>query len=697
MTGDRRRGSGSQPRTTKGARSPRGFGSWPPKDPGTAPAGTGAARVAGRRRGGCAPAPAGGPSASGASSRAAGQAARRKAGASTAQAPKRQGSRPARPRAATASTAAGSSSAAPPRSRRVAVKGGPPFGRRPVSVLVILAIGFAVVFSRLLWLQVQRASALEGMALDQRSRTIDIAARRGAILDRDGLQLAMSVPAQGVFADPGLVTDPSTEATTVATALHMPTDDVYAALTERVRDGHRNRFAWLAHGVRLDIAHRLQAMHLPGIGFIPESRRDYPAGSLAAQVLGFVNTDGVGIAGLERQYQTQLGGRVGTEIVQQDRAGTMIPQAGVGGSRAVAGSDVVLTIDRAIQYRAQQSLAAAVRANHGSGGSIVVLDPHTGQVLAMASYPWFNPNDRNLSPASTYPNRSVTDTYEPGSVNKVITASAALEDGLIDLHRRLTVPDSYQVADYEFSDAEIHPTELMTLADILAYSSNIGTIRVAEVLGKDRLAAYLHRFGLGSVTGVGFPQEAAGILPPVDQWSGTSIGSIPIGQGIAVTPLQMACVYATIANDGVWVQPSLVRGFVGPDGVFRAAPAPVTRDVISPATAAEVTQMLAYAVDVGTGTQAQIPGFWVAGKTGTARIPLPEGGYSKGMYHASFIGFAPAARPAVVVAAVINHTANFGGAAAAPLFQEVERFALARLRVAPAPQLPVPDHALRTG
>jgi cell division protein FtsI (penicillin-binding protein 3) len=553
------------------------------------------------------------------------------------------------------------------------------------------------VFSRLVWLQVQRASALEGMALDQRSRTIDIAARRGAILDRDGLQLAMSVPAQGVFADPGLVKNASSEATTVAGVLHLPRGDVYAALTLRVRDGHQNRFAWLAHGVRLDVAHRLQAMHLPGIGFIPESRRDYPAGSLASQVLGFVNTDGEGIAGLERQYQTQLAGRSGTEVVQQDRAGTMIPQAGVGGTPAVAGSDVVLTIDRAIQYRAQQSLAAAVKANKGSGGSIVALDPHTGQILAMASYPWFNPNDRSASPPSTYANRSVTDTYEPGSVNKVITASGALEDRLIDLHRRLTVPDSYRVADYTFSDAEIHPTELMTLADILAYSSNIGTIRIAQILGKDRLAAYLYRFGLGAPTGVGFPQEAAGILPPVDQWSGTSIGSIPIGQGIAVTPLQMACVYATIANGGVWVQPSLVRGLVGPDGTYRSAPAPVTRQVVSPAVASEVTQMLAYAVDVGTGTQAQIPGFWVAGKTGTARIPLPQGGYSVGRYHASFIGFAPASRPAVVVAAVINDTANFGGSAAAPLFQEVARFALARLRVPPALKLPEPDHALRAG
>ncbi len=564
-------------------------------------------------------------------------------------------------------------------------------------MLAIIALGFAVILARLVWLQVNQASALEGMAIDQRSRTIDLPAARGAILDRDGLELAMSVPAQGVFADPGLVENPAGEATTIARILAIPREQAFTALTDRERDGHQNRFAWVARGVRLGLAHRLQQQNLPGIGFVSESRRDYPAGALGAQVLGFVDTDGVGIAGVEQEYQRALGGEAGKEIVQQDSDGTVIPQAGAARTPPLPGVDLVLTLDRDIQYRAQQALAQAVAANHGSGGSIVVMDPRTGQILAMASYPSFDPNDRSASPASAYANRSVTDTYEPGSVNKVITAAAALEDGIIDLHRRLTVPDAYQVADYEFHDAEPHPTELMGLADILAYSSNIGTIRVAEMLGKDRLASYLHRFGLGAITGVGFPNEAAGILPPVDAWSGTSIGSIPIGQGIAVTPLQMAAVYATIANGGVWVQPSLVRGTIGSDGTFHPVKAPLTRQVVAPATAATVTKLLAYAVDVGTGKEAQVPGYWVAGKTGTARIPLPEGGYSVGTYHASFVGFAPAARPAIVVAAVINDTANFGGSAAAPLFQQVARFALARLRVPPAQQLPVPEHALRVG
>jgi cell division protein FtsI (penicillin-binding protein 3) len=237
----------------------------------------------------------------------------------------------------------------------------------------------------------------------------------------------------------------------------------------------------------------------------------------------------------------------------------------------------------------------------------------------------------------------------------------------------------------------------MALADIIAYSSNIGTIETANMLGTYRFPAYLHRFGLGARTGVGFPGESPGILPPASEWSGTSMGTIPIGQGIAVTPLQMAAVYATIANGGVWVQPRFVRAVASPAGQVTTVPAAATRRVVSPSTAQVVSGMLGYAVDVGTGQQAQIPGYWVAGKTGTARKVLPDGtGYYTGKYIASFIGFAPASRPALVVAAVLDEPETvFGGIAAAPLFRSVMRFALARLRVPPAPKLPIPPHAIR--
>jgi cell division protein FtsI (penicillin-binding protein 3) len=279
-------------------------------------------------------------------------------------------------------------------------------------------------------------------------------------------------------------------------------------------------------------------------------------------------------------------------------------------------------------------------------------------------------------------NRGVTDVYEPGSVNKVITAAAALEEGVIGLEERLSVPDRYRVSDRWFHDSHSHPTQAMTLTDIIAESSNVGTIMTAERLGKQTLDAYLREFGFGSPTGVGLPGEADGILMPEDEWWGTSMGTIPIGQGIAVTPLQMASVYATIANDGLRVTPRVIRGTVGDDGELRPAPQPDGTPVVSARTADLVTGMLARAVETGTGQEAQVPGYWAAGKTGTARKPLEgELGYSD-QYVASFIGFAPASDPAIVVAAILDEPDTvYGGVAAAPLFREVVRFALAHMRV----------------
>jgi cell division protein FtsI (penicillin-binding protein 3) len=316
----------------------------------------------------------------------------------------------------------------------------------------------------------------------------------------------------------------------------------------------------------------------------------------------------------------------------------------------------------------------------------------------MVSYPWFDPNSLSTADPKAIRNRAVTDVYEPGSVNKVITAAAAIQEGALNVDQTLTVPDSYQMYTKVFHDAEFHPTQKMTLGDIIAYSSNIGAIEVASLLGRNRFASYLYRFGLAHSTGSGFPGEVSGLLPPVSQWSGTSMGTIPIGQGIAVTPLQMAAVYATIANGGVWVQPRFVRGTIGPVGTLVPAPPSVTHRVVSAQTAQTVADMLAYAVDVGTGVQAQIPGYWVAGKTGTARKVRADGtGYSD-KYMASFIGFAPASRPALLVAAVLDEPVTvFGGVAAAPLFQAVMRFALDRLGIAPAPRLPIPPHAITPG
>jgi cell division protein FtsI (penicillin-binding protein 3) len=564
-----------------------------------------------------------------------------------------------------------------------------PPGGRLVALLLGVVVGVAGVVVRLVDLQVRDASSLERLAAGQRLRTVVLPAERGAILDRDGRELAVSLPARGVFVDPGLVRDPAAEARVVARMLGLPPVQVERAM------GAPGRFVYVARQVDPATARRLERLGLPGVGFLEESRRPYPAGPLAPQVLGFVGVDGVGLAGLELQYDDVLSGTPGRRTLEVDPQGRLIPQGANREVPPVPGRSLVLTIDRDIQFAAQRALARAVRENRAGGGSVIVTVPSTGEVLAMASYPWFDPRRFDEFPPARHRNRAVTDAFEPGSVNKLVTVAGALEEGIVKLNQRLMVPDSFRMYSKVFHDVHPHPTEPMTVADILAHSSNVGAIVVARRLGEERLSAYLRRFGFGRRTGIDFPGESPGIVPPPSEWSGTSMGTIPIGQGIAVTAVQLAAAYGAVANGGVWVQPHLVRATVGPDGRVDPVPPPGARRVVSARTARWLTRALALAVEEGTGQRAQIPGFWVAGKTGTARKPLPGGGGYGDRFVASFVGFVPASRPAVLVAAVVDEPATvYGGVAAAPLFREVARFALARLRVPPAPRPPSPPHAI---
>ncbi len=372
-------------------------------------------------------------------------------------------------------------------------------------------------------------------------------------------------------------------------------------------------------------------------------------------------------------------------IVEQDPAGRPIPQAVHRIEEPTPGEDLVLSIDRDLAFQAQRALEGAVRANGAKGGTVVILDPTNGHVLAMVTYPWFNANEFTRARPGVIRNRAVTDVYEPGSVNKVITAAAALEEGSVGPREHLQVPDAYRVGDKVFREVEPRPTTAMTLSDIIAQSSNVGTILVAERLGRDKLDGWLHRFGFGRETGIDFPGEASGILLPRDRWWSTSMGTIPMGQGIAVTPLQMASVYATIANEGVRVRPRLVRGVIDADGTFHPEASGRARRVVSEATADRLTRMLVRVVEEGTGKLARLPGYQIAGKTGTARKPLQDAlGYGD-EFVASFIGFAPADDPRIVVAAILDEPDTvYGGVAAAPLFREVVRFALADLHVPPS-------------
>jgi cell division protein FtsI (penicillin-binding protein 3) len=561
--------------------------------------------------------------------------------------------------------------------------------QRLVALLTVMALAFGVIFIRLTVLQVSQAASLRNRALEQRVRTVELPATRGQILDRNGEPLTMSLQARDVYADPRYVIDPWRTATTLAPLLGMEVAELVGLLT---RD---TSFVYLARQVDRDVAVRIDRLGLAGIGFLDSSRRYYPAGSLAAQVLGFVGIDGEGLSGLELRFEDLLAGVVGERTQELDPHGQPIV-GGVDVERPpVAGSTLVTTIDREFQYQAEQALEDAVHANHAQGGTVIVMDPHSGDILAMATYPWFDPNDFENAKPGTYRNRAITDAFEPGSTNKVITASAAIDRHAIGLDQVLSVPWQMRVGDYTLHDAHPHGTMPMTLGDIIAQSSNIGTVMVARRLGESAMASYLSKFGLGRPTGIMFPGESSGILPPLYDWTDTSLATIAYGQGIAATPLQMATVYATIANGGRWIQPRLVLGTRSPDGTFEPAADALTHRVVSTQTAATVTRMLANAVAVGTGTNATIPGYEVAGKTGTARIPLPDRpGYYQGQYIASFIGFLPASDPQIVIAAILDRPATeYGGVAAAPLFQQIARYAITRLGLEPGRSLPPPPSA----
>jgi cell division protein FtsI (penicillin-binding protein 3) len=565
---------------------------------------------------------------------------------------------------------------------------GPPAGRL-VALLVALLFAFGGIFARLAVLQVADQSSLVKLGYDQRVHTIVLPAQRGEITDRTGAPLALSIDARDIYADPQLVTDPLGEAAKIAPLLGLRPTAVRAALSGT------GSFAYVARQVDVGVAKQLEAMHLAGLGFIPVPKRTYPAGPLASQVLGFVGVDGTGLAGLENQYNAVLAGTPGERTREVGANGAPITQ-GVDLLKApVAGRDLVTTLDRQLQYQAEAALEGAVKSNHAKGGTIIVMDPHTGDILAMASYPTYDPNMFETAKQEAMRNRAVTDAFEPGSVNKTITASVAVQEHTVSVDQRFTVPWTLRVGPFTIHDSHPHGLEQMTLGDIVAQSSNIGAVEVARTIGSNLMASYLARFGFGQPTGLGFPGETAGVVPGLASWTNATLATVAYGQGLTVSPLQMASVYATIANRGTWVQPRLVKGTVDGNGTFLAAPASPTRSVVSPATASTVTQMLSMVVQDGTGLAAQIPGYQVAGKTGTALVADPNGGYYRNRYVASFIGFLPASDPQVVVAAVIDEPSTiYGGVAAAPLFQHVAQYAIQRLGIAPGHDVPLPPSAI---
>jgi cell division protein FtsI (penicillin-binding protein 3) len=544
---------------------------------------------------------------------------------------------------------------------------------------VLLAIVLSLFTGRLLQLQAVDGNGYAQRAEAGRTRTVVLPATRGEITDIHGAVLATSVAAKNVTVDQTLVTDPAAEAMALAPVLGEDAAGLLQKLTGT------KRFAYVALQVTPEVWKQVAALKLPGIFSEDTTQRVYPDGTLAASIVGFVGRDGKGLGGVELGRQSTLAGTDGSDTYEAAAGGHEIPTASSSKTAAVDGSTVRLTIDRDIQWQAEQSLAAQVKASRAESGTVVVMDPKTGAILALATVPSFDPMDPGAADVADRGNRALSDIYEPGSTSKIMTAAAALQEGTVTANTEITVPNTIERGGKTFHDDVSHSTWHLTLTGVLAKSSNIGAIQVGESIGRDKLYDYLTKFGIGQPTGLDFPGESRGILASPDKWSGAQFATVSFGQGLSVNAVQAASVYATIANDGVRVDPVLVAGTTAPDGTFTSSPASPQTRVVSAQTAKTVREMLESVVsDVGTAPKAKIPGYRVAGKTGTANRVDPATGRYQG-YTASFIGFAPADAPKLVVAVTLQNPLNghFGGQLAAPVFKTVMSFALQTMGVPP--------------
>ena len=543
-----------------------------------------------------------------------------------------------------------------------------------------ICVAFGGLAIRLIMLQIVDAPAYARIAADQREREILFPARRGTIFDRSGEPLGISVDLQTIYTDPKLVEDVEAEARKLAPILGQKVEAVAARLAGS-EEG--DRFEYLARQVEPTISNRVEELDLPGVYMRPEPKRYYPNDRLASHILGFADVDGKGVAGIELQYENILRGQPGRMILEQDPAGNALPQAEFTYERPSPGRDLVLTIDKELQYFTELTLERATAAYNAKAATAVIMRPDTGEILAMATVPDFDPNKAGDSPTAALRNRAVVDTYEPGSIFKAITVSGALQEALVTPRTKFIVPDEMAYIDRVFHDSHSHPTEEMSTSEIIKDSSNVGTIQIGLKLGAELLDHYVHKFGFGAPTGLDFPGEVAGQVLPLEDWSGTTVATVPIGQGIAVTQIQMASAYSTLANGGVWVEPKLLSGTMTSDGKFTPSPAPTRTRVVSRKVAGQVTKMLVEVVKEGTGTEGQVPGYKVAGKTGTAQKALRTGGYGD-EYVGSFAGYAPANDPKIVMVISFDEPdAKYGGVTAAPTFATIAEFALRRLGVPP--------------
>ncbi|HEY8810682.1 MAG TPA: penicillin-binding protein 2 [Solirubrobacterales bacterium] len=529
---------------------------------------------------------------------------------------------------------------------------------------------FLAIAGRAFWLQGVQGSKLASEAAYQQTDVVTVPGLRGSVLDRFGNPLAVSEDAKTIYATPYQVKKPHQTAAKLASILGLEEDEVLKSLTEE------SGFSYVARKVEVPRAARVARLELPGIGELPDSRRTYPQGDLAAQTIGAVGAENQGLTGLEMGEDSVLHGTDGERRIVNDALGEPIRLETV--KEASDGEDLQLTLDPAIQKETEQALGEVGETYAPKGATAIVMNPRNSQLLAIANWPPVDPSDLENADPENLINRATGFTYEPGSTFKAFTVSAALEEGLVSPETTFTLPPQLHVADRIIEDAEARGTVTLSVAEILSHSSNVGAATIGLQVGAEKFSRWINRFGFGRPTGVQFPAEEQGLVPPLDEYSGSTMGNLPIGQGLGVTPMQMIAGYAAIADGGMLRPPQLVEK-IGDEPVEE----PHGHRVISPVVAEEVRTMLeGVLAPGGTASEVSVPGYTLAGKTGTAQV-AENGTYSNTKYIASFIGFAPAQDPRLLVAVVVDQPQGeiYGGSVAAPAFGKIAAFALPYLGV----------------
>ena len=531
---------------------------------------------------------------------------------------------------------------------------------------------FLVVIGRAAWLQGVQGAQLASEATYQQTEVVKVPGLRGSLLDRYGNPLAVSEDAATIYATPYQVKKPVRVAEELARVLKMDKDEVLESLTEE------SGFAYIDKEVDLPTAARVERLEIPGIGQLPASRRSYPQGEMAGQTIGSVGSEGEGLTGLELGEEGALRGSDGERSVVKDALGEPIRLDTV--KEAEDGESVRTTLDPAIEKATEDALNEVGELWSPKGATAIVMNPRNSQVLAMANWPPIDPTDLSEVDPEYLLNRATGFTYEPGSTFKAFTVSAALEEGIVTPTTTYTLPPALQVADRTIEDAEERGTVTLSVAEILSHSSNVGAVTIGLQVGSEKYSRWINRFGFGRPTGIQFPGEEQGLVPALDEYSGSTMGNLPMGQGLSVTPIQMIAGYSAIANGGILKRPQLIKD-VGGEPVHE----PKGRRVISPEVASEVREMLeGVLAPGGTASEVSVPGYVLAGKTGTAEV-AENGTYSKTKYVASFIGFAPADDPQLLVAVIVDEPQGeiYGGSVAAPTFGKIAEFALPYLGVPP--------------